>query len=478
MLLCIINNSIVTETVPTSWKCAVVIPLHKKGDPSQASNFRPITNVPAICKIVEKLVHQQITAYLDHYRLFSEDQHGFMARHSTTTALLTMTDQILTGMDQSEITLLALIDLSRCFDVVDHAALLTSLQQLQISTGWIESYLTGHTQRVRLGDSLSDPRAIDVGTFQGSCLGPLLFNVISNNISCYIPSSSHGFRTFSVRYADDTQVAVTGPRSKLPELQLALEAVLDTLCTWFSQHGMMVNAGKTELLLCGDRRQIVQITDNPQIQFMGETLHFSTSVKNLGVIMDQELSWDAHISAITKRCFGILIGLIHIRHIIPPSVLPKLVDALVMSHVRYCSPVYGSASRTNLAKIQKIINFAARVVSGRRKYDHVSDVIRELGWLRATDMVSYFDVCLMHNILSCGKPPQLRSWLSYNYEHVCRPTRQSQHLTLPKARNNHGKRRYVYRAADLYNRMAITGDYNRMPVSRLKARFRRLLSNQ
>ena len=81
---------------------------------------------------------------LDYYCLFSPDQHGFMARHSTTTALLTVTDQILQGMDNSEITLLALIDLSRCFDVVDHATLLTSLKQLQISTGWIRSYLTGH----------------------------------------------------------------------------------------------------------------------------------------------------------------------------------------------------------------------------------------------------------------------------------------------------------------------------------------------
>ena len=175
LLLRIINTSIVTESVPSSWKCAIVLPLHKKGDPSQPPNFRPITNVPTICKIIEKLVHHQITAYLDHYCLFSEDQHGFLARHSTTTALVTMTDQILAGMDRSEVTLLALIDLSRCFDVVDHAALLTSLQQLQISTGWIESYLAGHTQRVRVGDTLSDTHAIDIGTFQGSCLGPLLY---------------------------------------------------------------------------------------------------------------------------------------------------------------------------------------------------------------------------------------------------------------------------------------------------------------
>ena len=471
-LLQIVNTSIVTESVPSSWKCAIVIPLHKRGEPSQAANFRPITNVPAICKIVEKLVHQQISAYLDYYCLFSPDQHGFMARHSTTTALLTVTDQILQGMDNSEITLLALIDLSRCFDVVDHATLLTSLKQLQISTGWIRSYLTGHTQRVRVGETLSEPRAIDIGTFQGSCLGPLLFNLVSNSISCYIPSSINGFRTFSVRYADDTQVAISGPRSKLPELKLALESLLDVLSTWFSQHGMMVNASKTEVLMCGDRRQLAQIQEPPRIEFMGQALPLSNTVKNLGIVMDPELSWEAHISSIINRCFGILIGLMHARHIIPLAVLPRIVDALVLSHVRYCASVYGSASRTNIAKIQRVFNFSARVISGRRKYDHISDVIDDLAWLSAPDYISYFDLSLMHGILSFEKPDLLRSWLSYNHEHVCRDTRQSHQLALPRVRNNHGKRRFVYRAVELYNRMAITSGHSSLTMPVFKARMR------
>ena len=270
-----------------------------------------------------------------------------MSRHSTATALLSMTDPILLGMDHAEVTLLTLIDLSRCFDVVDHATLLISLEQLQISTGWIRSYLAGHTQRVRVGNGLSEPRAIDIGTFQGSCLGPLLFNIISNSISCYIPSSISSFRTCSVRYADDSQVAISGPRGRLPELKLALEELLDTLGTWFLQHGMKVNASKTELLLCGEQRQLVQIRDPPQIYFMGQILSPSNSVKNLGVIMDPNLSWEAHIDHIINRCFGILIGLMHIRHFIPLNVLPRVVDALVLSHVRYCAPVYGSANRTN-----------------------------------------------------------------------------------------------------------------------------------
>jgi len=246
----------VTETVPSSWKRAIVIPIHKRNDPSEASNFRPVTIVSTICKLVEKLVHHQLTAYLVYHGLFSSDQHGFTEKHSTCTALLSITDNILQGMDDSEITLLTLIDLSRCFDVVDHSMLLTKLRQLQISTGWIQSFLEGHTQRVRVGQTLSEPRDITIGTFQGSCLGPLLYNIFSNDIACFIPHHIDGFRVTIVRYADDSQVAITGPRSRLEEMKRSLESVLDVMCTWFMQHGMLVNASKTELLLCGDRRQV------------------------------------------------------------------------------------------------------------------------------------------------------------------------------------------------------------------------------
>ena len=126
-LLRISNNSLTSGVVPASWKRAIVIPLYKKGDPGMAFNFRPVTNIPIVTKIVEKLVSQQLTDYLNSEHLYSDDQHGSRAHHSTGTALLSVTDEILKGMDRSEITLLTLIDFNRCFDVVDHKTLLNKL---------------------------------------------------------------------------------------------------------------------------------------------------------------------------------------------------------------------------------------------------------------------------------------------------------------------------------------------------------------
>ena len=452
-LLRIINTSFVTETVPSSWKMAEVTPLHKRDDASTASNFRPITKVPVVCKLVEKLVHDQVSSYMKEQHIFSDDQHGFRAKHSTCTALLTVSDQILKGMDRSEVSLVTLIDLSRCFDVIDHQMLLEKLQLLQISTGWFRSYLSGHTQKVRIGEQVSHSRPISIGTFQGTCLGPLLFNIATNDLNSYIPKEIDGFRITTVRYADDSQIIITGPRKKLSEMQRALEKVLDIANTWFLQNGMMVNASKTELLLCGDRRQLAQISEPPEINFKGGRLVSTDQVKNLGVVMDSTLSWNQHIRMLTNRCFGLLVGLSHAKHVLPVRLLPRLIDSIVLSQLRYCVQVYGSGNSENLGLIQKVLNFAARIISNRRKYDHISDVYLDLGWLNARQFVEYFDLCMLHSIMSTAQPDLLASEFKFNRDVCERSTRQSNQLNISRPFTNHGKRTFVYRASALFNKL-------------------------
>ena len=162
-----------------------------------------------MCKLVEKIVHKQVINYLSDQNLLSDDQHGFRRQHSTTTALINMTDEILKGMGRSHITLLTLLDLSCCFDVIDHDTLLDKLQLIGISTGWFKSYLEGNVQQVKVGDVYSKSLPIKTGTFQGTCLVPLLFNIASNDLACHIPEQINGFQVTVVRYADDTQIAVT-----------------------------------------------------------------------------------------------------------------------------------------------------------------------------------------------------------------------------------------------------------------------------
>ena len=159
--------------------------------------------------------------------------------------------------------------------MICHETLLSKLELLCISTGWFRSYLREHEQRVRLGDKLSESLPIQIGCFQGTCLGPFLFIIASNDLSCHIPSEINGFRLTTVRYADDVQLVITGPRSRLAEMEDCLEHVLDTMCTWFLQNGMKVNGTKTKMLMCGDRRQLAQIPRPACVTFLGERLESS-----------------------------------------------------------------------------------------------------------------------------------------------------------------------------------------------------------
>ena len=110
---------------------------------------------------------------------------------------------------------------------------------------------------------------------------------------------------------------------------------------------------------------------------MGEVLQCQKAVRNLGVTMDCSLAWEQHVKKLADRCFGILVALLHAKQVLPVETLPRLIDAMVFSHVRYCIQAYGGTSVGNISKIQNIFNFAARVISGRKKYDHITDLLKQ-----------------------------------------------------------------------------------------------------
>ena len=173
---------------------------------------------------------------------FQSTQHGFRPRHSTETALLSVTDSILAATDRGEISLLCLLDLSKCFDAINHEILIQKLRLHGVETSWFAAYLQGHTQSVSLYDGsksrskvLSRPLPNNMGVFQGSALGPLLFTVFSNDLSLYAGDA------VSFQYADDTQILVSGPRNDLSGLISRIEVSLASLNEWFSAHALKVN---------------------------------------------------------------------------------------------------------------------------------------------------------------------------------------------------------------------------------------------
>ena len=168
-----------------------------------------------------------------------------------------------------------------------------------------------------------------------------------------------------------------------------------------------------------------------EVRFRGETIRLERVTRNLGVMFDPTLSWDAHVSHVVHKCFGMLIGLSHVRHYLPQNVIPTIVHGLVLSHVRYCITVFGNCSDKNHRQLQRIINFCARVVTGRRKYDHISDVLNGPDWFTSKQLSDYHLLALAHRILRSEEPTSLASRFSRCSGLRDRPTRQDDRLYHP-----------------------------------------------
>ena len=345
-----------------------------------------------------------------------------------------------------------MLDLSKCFDVVNHEILLRKLALYGINPDWFSAYLSGHTQQVKVrgvnGDELlSGIQPNDTGVYQGGSLSCLLYSIYSLDMTLHIEDDVEG-----ITYADDTQLVISGPKSNLPGMIETMQRALSRLSDWFSENRLKINAKKTQLIMFGSRAMLKNVP-SITLHFNGNVIRETKVVKNLGLYMDRNMTFSDHVKSVVSKCSGALIALIHAKHSLPKASIKPIVNALVISSVRYCLSIYGTCTKTERNRIQKVINFAARVISGRKKHDHISDIIRDLNWLTADHLVTYHRTSLVHKIVTSGYPEALHACISasdYRHGHM---TRNSGELRLPHIRTETGRRQLAYSGLQFYNKV-------------------------
>ena len=444
-LTIILNTSIVTGVVPSSWKHALVVPLHKSGDPSDTSNYRPISLLPVFSKILEKIVADQLVRYLEDNKILSESQHGFRPKLSTTTALTIVTDKIYQNMDKKCISLLTLCDLSKAFDSVSHHILLEKLKKVAIDTFWFNDYLDDRSQSVRLNNNISSKAAIEFGVPQGSILGPILFNIYVNDLSDYI-TNCH-----LVQYADDTQFIHTGTPSQLNLLISEAEQTLHRAREYFLKNGLKLNTKKTQCIFIGTRQLIPMIPEDTAITFHNTKIYPSSHVKNLGVHIDKYMTFDTHLHEITRKVIGTLLYINRVKHCFDKPTRIVVIQSLVLSLINYCNTIWGTTNTTLINATQKLQNFAIRVADGKaRKYDHVTPIFQELKWLNVKNTCLFNTAVTVYKQLNNYYPQNVVNLPTVN-DTTGSTTRQRYDLCVPRVNTQSGGRALCVRGPSLWN---------------------------
>ena len=441
----IVNTSIVTGVNPFIWKYGQVAPYHKKGDVDDVSNYRPVTLLPVLSKVLEKIVAEQLMNYLELNKLLSSSQHGFRKSLSTETALMQVMEKLYHNMDNKKLSLITLCDLSKAFDSVSHDILINKCLQLKIDSFWFNDYLSNRTQSVRIGNHISSAINMTFGVPQGSILGPILFLIYVNDMKDIIKEC------LFVQYADDSQFIHTGEVSEIDDIIKRTEETLSNAKRYFLENGLMVNPKKTQFIFIGTRQIISQIPENVTINFDNESITPSKQVKNLGIYIDNELQFDIHINELCKKATGTLLYINRMSDRFDKETRTQIVQTLVLSMINYCLKIWGTTNRTQLQKVQKLQNFAARVaVGGVRKYDHITPTIRELQWLKIEQKCDY-DICIMVFKILRNKLPSWLITLRTVSEMHSRYTRQRNHLFFDRTNTNVGSRSLTKRGPFLWN---------------------------
>ena len=321
-----INLSLSTGTLPSSWKDAIVLPSLKSGKKELITeNYRPISNLPFISKLCEKVVAMQLTDHLLRNNLMEPFQSAYRPNHSVETALHRLQSRFgVTGV------------------VLD----------------WFTSYLTGRRQCVTINDTCSNPKLLKCGVPQGSVLGPLLFLVYVSPLGNVIRKHGLDFHFF----ADDTQLYLAFDASAVGSLSDALSTVLAAITDvkdWLRRNLLKFNISKTELSLIGSSQQLSKLSGPVTICMDNHVIVAVEAVRNLGLYIDQHMKLNAHVNKVMKGCLYHLRNISKIRKYLSTDAAKSLIHALVTSRLDCCNSLLYGCKKSSIQCLQRLQNYAA-----------------------------------------------------------------------------------------------------------------------
>ena len=462
----IINLSFNTGVFVENLKTSKVIPVYKnKGSDLICNNYRPISLLSNVNKIIEKLMHIRLYNFLTKHNCIYESQFGFREKYSTNHALLALTEEVRKALDDNLLAVGVFIDLQKSFDTVDHYILLNKLDHYGVrgvANRWFKSYLMNRKQFVTINGSNSNLENMQFGVPQGSVLGPLLFLIYINDL--------HTAITYSVtrHFADDTNLLITNKSPK--QLKKRLNNDLRKLAKWLKANKISLNASKTEMLIF--RHPNKKINYELKIKLDGKKILPSKYVKYLGILIDEHLNWSFHSSFLASKLSRANGMLSKIRHYVNNNTLRTIYFGIFESILNYGSQIWGQNQNTNIQRLIKLQDRALRIINYADYFASSEKLYKSSNILKLEDNINLLNFMYVYDSLK-GLLPNV---ISQNFtafkdihNHNTRGSSQLQ-LKLPKVNTvTNGIRSINYQSAYVWNLLQ-----NKIPDKKLHSISRNL----
>jgi hypothetical protein len=439
----IVNSSLQMSTFPSVWKKALICPIPKIKRPESPKDFRPISLLCTMSKVLEKVVFEQILAHINAHSIIDPFQSGFRRLHSTASALLRVSEDMRMALFKKRVVLCVFLDFSKAFDTVNHGLLINKLRQLNLSEAvlaWFESYLSGRSHAVKSADGTrSKWNNLNCGVPQGSILGPLLYTLYTFDIGRILKH-----RCKYHIYADDVQLYIECDVSELNTAINIMNLILEDVFKWSDKHGLKLNPTKTQAMLIATPHTHTRIDFNTlarlvmnntpisfsdTVQNIGMThddttiVEFGDSVKNLGVTFDKFLNWDKHISHICQKVYGTLNTLEKFHDITPEATRLKLFQSLILPHFDYCSFVYCNINQEQCRRLQTLMFYCIKYVYDVPFATNVTPYFKKAGVLKVKDRRAMQMLMMTHKIVHQKSPSYLSDLICVHSNVSSRATR-------------------------------------------------------
>lgn len=467
----ICNISFATGVFPKCFKKAIVHPIFKSGNRDNVNNYRPISVLSSMSKVLERLLNNRLVNYLESQNLISPNQFGFRKNKSTEDAVLGLTELVSCMLDSKKKAIGMFLDLSKAFDTVSVPILITKMERLGFrgeSLNIFKDYLQDRSQCVKVDKYTSDDRNLSYGVPQGSILGPTLFIIYVNDLCQLNIPFCHIFT-----YADDTALVISG--MDWSECKLRAESALTTAISWLNQNLLTMNVNKTmymtfsmntvtqppELFSIQAHTYCLNVSGNCNCSYLNRV----NTVKYLGVYIDNILNWNPHLESLVTRVRRLIYIFKSIRHTASLDTLKIAYSSLCESIINYCNVVWGGAHKTKFLLLERAQRAVIKVLLRKPFRCPTSEIYKSFMVLTARQLYINRVVMRTHSSISLSaRKTERRRWM----DRVCAPYSH---------RTKFLGRQYIVLSSRLYNKINHVHNISHLNKYNCKIKVRNWLLN-